>query len=51
MAMKLECINYDFLHSECPCYHIKYRLESVIKGELTVSRIEVNGKWNRGRRV
>ena len=47
MALKLECVNYNFPHSERPCYHIKYRLEGELEGELTISRIEVNGKWAR----
>jgi len=47
MAVKLECINYNFPHSERPCYHIEYRLEGDLEGELIISRIEVNGKWSR----
>ena len=47
MALKRECVNYNFPHSERPCYHIKYRLEGELEGELTISRIEVNGKWAR----
>jgi len=47
MAVKLECANYNFPHSERPCYHIKYRLEGKLEGELTISRIEINGKWAR----
>lgn len=45
--MKLECVNYGFPCGERPCYHIKYRLGQEIREELSVQRIEVNGKWSR----
>ena len=45
--MKLECVNFDFPHAERPCYHIKYRLGGELEEQLTVSRVEVDGKWAR----
>jgi hypothetical protein len=47
MALKLECVNFGFPYSQRPCYHITYRLSGEIKEELTISRIDVNGKWVR----
>ena len=47
MALTLECLNYGWPRPERPCYHIRYRLDGDVKDELTVLRVEVDGKWAR----
>jgi hypothetical protein len=43
-AAALELHNYGFPVPEHPFYHLRYRLEGEPKGELKVSRIEVDGR-------